>query len=609
MLQGHIYQTMSANIGLHCLSACLKDDRCQSFNFVMSLQMCEFSDRTKEARPEDFIPDADRYYFRKYIKRAQLGSISELAAESCKEIKMSEGRAPNGKYWMSSIKPGIPVLAFCDMNTEDVDECTASSPVCHENAACNNTLGSYQCTCKRGFAGDGKICRDVDECTASSPVCHVNATCNNAIGSYQCTCRPGYAGDGKTCRDFNECSSSPSPCHVNAKCQNTEGSYVCLCEAGYTGNGKTCTDIDECNASPSPCHAKAKCKNNQGSYLCSCEAGYTGDGKTCTDFNECSSSPSPCHVNAKCQNTEGSYLCLCEAGYTGNGKTCTDIDECNASPSPCHAKAKCKNNQGSYLCSCEAGYTGDGKTCTVIPRSCEGILKTNSKATDGIYAISTGSSTFQLYCDMTTSGQAWTLTARFSSNDSKNWMIDSGKWWYDKNVEFGETANPSSNTDMISQAFWLVSGQEFKITRSDDPQHTALLQTTGDCLGGQTFRTKMTSYGDFRNGRVWASDRCLGNCRIQYGGQYNTTDGFQQATCNGNIQNATQIGFWCDWNGGDGAVLMIGGGGLTCNRADHGIGITEANQASFVKTFPKHDFGNDANHAPAKSYSLNLWLH
>ncbi|XP_068679018.1 uncharacterized protein [Montipora foliosa] len=216
----------------------------------------------------------------------------------------------------------------------------------------------------------------------------------------------------------------------------------------------------------------------------------------------------------------------------------------------------------------------------------------------------------QLYCDMTTSGQTWTLTARFSNNDSKNWMIDSGKWWYDKNVEFGETANPSSNTNMISQAFWLVSGQEFKITRSDDPQHTALLQTTGDCLGGQTFRTKITSYGDFRNGRVWASDRCLGNCRIQYGGQYDTTDGFEQASCNGNIQNATQIGFWCDWSG-DGAVLMIGGGGATCNRADHGIGITEANQASFVATPPEHDFGNRAEgtRAPAKSYSLNLWLH
>ncbi|XP_068677075.1 uncharacterized protein [Montipora foliosa] len=160
MLQGHIYQTVMANIGLHCLSACLKDDRCQSFNFVISLHMCEFSDRTKEATPEDFIPDADRYYFGKYMNRAPLGSISELAAKSCKEIKMSEGRAPNGKYWMSSIKPGIPVLAFCDMKTEDVDECTASSPVCHVNATCSNTLGTYWCTCKPGYAGDGKTCRE-----------------------------------------------------------------------------------------------------------------------------------------------------------------------------------------------------------------------------------------------------------------------------------------------------------------------------------------------------------------------------------------------------------------------------------------------------------------
>ena len=37
---------------------------------------------------------------------------------------------------------------------------------------------------------------------------------------------------------------------------------------------------------------------------------------------------------------------------------------------------------------------------------------------------------FKAYCDMTTSnsGQAWTLIARFSNNDTKNWMEDSGEW-------------------------------------------------------------------------------------------------------------------------------------------------------------------------------------
>ena len=72
MLQRHIYKTMMADLGLHCLLVCRTDDRCQSFNLVMSLHMCEFSDRTKEARQEDFIPDPDRYYFRRDINRGKL---------------------------------------------------------------------------------------------------------------------------------------------------------------------------------------------------------------------------------------------------------------------------------------------------------------------------------------------------------------------------------------------------------------------------------------------------------------------------------------------------------------------------------------------------------
>ena len=85
---------------------------------------------------------------------------------------------------------------------------------------------------------------------------------------------------------------------------------------------------------------------------------------------------------------------------------------------------------------------------------------------------------------MESADRAWTLVARFSNTDSKNWMEDSGHWWYDKNVSAGETADPSSNADMISTTFWMFSGSELKITRSDDPQHTALLQTTSNCLGG-----------------------------------------------------------------------------------------------------------------------------
>jgi len=208
-------------------------------------------------------------------------------------------------------------------------------------------------------------------------------------------------------------------------------------------------------------------------------------------------------------------------------------------------------------------------------------------------------------------GQVWTLIARFSNIDTKNWMDDTGSWWYDRNVPFGSTTDPSSNADMISPAFWLVSGREFKITRSDDPQHTTLLQTSGDCLGGQTFRAKITGYGDFRNGEPWELilSGCLGNCTVQYGGQYEITKGFARAKCNGSFLNADKVGFWCHLNW-DGSVVMIGGGGGDCGRTYHGLGITGAEMASFVKgSRPEADFGDSPySSGITKAYSLNLWI-
>ena len=220
-----------------------------------------------------------------------------------------------------------------------------------------------------------------------------------------------------------------------------------------------------------------------------------------------------------------------------------------------------------------------------------------------------------------TEKNGWTLIARFSNNDDKNWMKDSGEYWYDRTSAVGQTTDPANNTDMISPAFWLVNGTEFKITRSDDPSHTALLQTTGGCLGGQTFRSTITSYGDFRNGKVWANDTCLGRCDVQYGGQYEVTEGFIGAECDGNIQTRNKIGFWCDY-GGDGAVMTIGGSGGgqgICHFADHGIGITDADEASLIHDQhgdvwdeeDEYDYGDIAwnvTSAMLPTYALNMWV-
>ncbi|XP_073250639.1 uncharacterized protein [Porites lutea] len=251
MLRGHVYNTLLAELPFTCVFKCREDNRCQSFNWVISLLTCEFNNRTKEARPEDFIPNPERSYYPRDLKRVPLGSIQELPAETCDEIKRSEGHAVSGKYWFSTVKSGTSVLAYCNMKTNDIDECSASSPVCDINANCSNTHGSYYCTCKAGFTGGGKTCQDTDECNASSPVCDINANCSNTRGSYDCTCKVGYAGDGKTCQDVNECQTGSYSCHAQGQCVNVPGSYSCKCLPGYTGDGKSKCEVPTMTATSS----------------------------------------------------------------------------------------------------------------------------------------------------------------------------------------------------------------------------------------------------------------------------------------------------------------------------------------------------------------------
>ena len=206
----------------------------------------------------------------------------------------------------------------------------------------------------------------------------------------------------------------------------------------------------------------------------------------------------------------------------------------------------------------------------------------------------------QVYCDLPS---GWTLLARFSNNDEKHWIKD-GYFWYDRIPTYGAVLDPSYNQDMLSEAFWRIPGKEIKITRSDDPTHTALLQTTNGCLKGKTFRKFITSFGNFRNGAVWSSNECLGRCVIKYGGLYQSTTGFGMHSCSSDIQSSNYIGFWCDWSADD-AVMMIGGGGSSCRRADHGIGITEEDNVTLTQTLAmKHHEAIPMSKATFKNRTL-----
>ena len=47
-------------------------------------------------------------------------------------------------------------------NSVDVDECLKDPQVCHQNAKCGYSNGSYVCQCTQGYIGDGKNCTGMD---------------------------------------------------------------------------------------------------------------------------------------------------------------------------------------------------------------------------------------------------------------------------------------------------------------------------------------------------------------------------------------------------------------------------------------------------------------
>ena len=58
-------------------------------------------------------------------------------------------------FWILLIVSAIQVILLLII---EINECTSSTHDCHLMALCNNTKGSYSCSCKEGYKGDGRNC-------------------------------------------------------------------------------------------------------------------------------------------------------------------------------------------------------------------------------------------------------------------------------------------------------------------------------------------------------------------------------------------------------------------------------------------------------------------
>nr|XP_018672832.1 cartilage intermediate layer protein-like isoform X1 [Ciona intestinalis] len=143
---------------------------------------------------------------------------------------------------------------------DDKNECQQANPPCHQHADCVNEVGSYTCTCRDGFVGNGitctvPVCRPVTRPThgtfsTSDPVWRVGTEvtfqCSNGyslVGSATITCLTGAVWSHRipACHDVDECIDPNIECNEQASCSNTNGGYNCVCNRGYSGDGQVCT--------------------------------------------------------------------------------------------------------------------------------------------------------------------------------------------------------------------------------------------------------------------------------------------------------------------------------------------------------------------------------
>ncbi len=196
---------------------------------------------------------------------------------------------------------------------EDKDECAT------DNGGCGSPK-AFKCINK---VGAGPSCEDVDECLSKSAGCAETATCTNTVGSFTCSCNKGWKGDGKTCTDVDECADGTASCGSNSFCYNTQGKYDCVCHKGYENDGKGCADINECAPGTNYCDANATCTNVPGDANCACKPGYKGDGFTCVVDKACNPT---CDQNASCVGVDGQpYYCKCNPGFSGSGTKCFTV--------------------------------------------------------------------------------------------------------------------------------------------------------------------------------------------------------------------------------------------------------------------------------------------
>lgn len=91
----------------------------------------------------------------------------------------------------STLQPNAVSLGTCNNNL-------AANGQCQQQSKPGFACGATTCPEPGGTTVYG-ACLDVNECDSNQDNCDVNAACTNTIGSFDCSCDDGWEGNGNTC--------------------------------------------------------------------------------------------------------------------------------------------------------------------------------------------------------------------------------------------------------------------------------------------------------------------------------------------------------------------------------------------------------------------------
>ncbi|MBL8933689.1 MAG: hypothetical protein JNM69_04000 [Archangium sp.] len=220
-----------------------------------------------------------------------------------------------------------------------------------------------------------------------------------------------------------------------------------------------------------------------------------------------------------------------------------------------------------------ANVTNVALLCATTPNSCNAWHTAYPALPSGVFPIRPAATTYDVYCDMTTSGGGWTLIMKIDGA-SQTFNYDSSFWT--NSATFNPDSTNLSDTQMKSLAFAEVGFTQLMVGMREG----ADLRTATFGVVTSSVSSLVAGAANFGDRATWmslsANAALQPNCN-QSGASKNTGGGVGYYSSYARVR----LGHIADDGGCGGHDSYIGLGGQAPNQCAGGVGVSAGNRACF----------------------------